>query len=154
MRTVYILCGFPGSGKSTWARKMVESGGKIAVINRDSIRTMFGAGKYIYDKYLEIAVKNVSVLCLRHLLTAGYDVIIDETNLTKDKRRDLIEEANSGIECNILIIWFTESEKNLDRRMNDPRGYPREKWDEVISGMKKIFEPPEESEGVRIEKVE
>ena len=40
MSVLYILCGIPGSGKSTWARKQVEDYGtdKLAWISRDKIR--------------------------------------------------------------------------------------------------------------------
>lgn len=40
MSVLYILCGIPGSGKSTWARKQVENYGtdKMAWISRDKIR--------------------------------------------------------------------------------------------------------------------
>lgn len=38
-KKIYILCGVPGSGKSTWARKQVEElDGKGIIISRDAIR--------------------------------------------------------------------------------------------------------------------
>lgn len=40
MSALYILCGIPGSGKSTWARKIVNEYGndKVAWVSRDKIR--------------------------------------------------------------------------------------------------------------------
>lgn len=38
-KKIYILCGVPGSGKSTWARKQIEElDGKGIIISRDVIR--------------------------------------------------------------------------------------------------------------------
>lgn len=151
-RRVFILCGFPGSGKSTWARKTVEDGDRVAVVNRDSLRTMLGS-KYLFNPELELVVKDIAFWSVRTLLTHEYDVIIDETNLLKSKRAAWINIPDRTF-TDISILWFTESEKNLDYRMTDPRGYAREKWDEVIAKMKDSFEPPDESEGVPIERIE
>ena len=148
---VFILCGLPGSGKSTWAKTMVKNNSNIAVVNKDAIRFMLGGGNYVFNDSLEMAVKYIAIHCLVQMIVFGYNVIIDETNLTRAKRKSWINHIiNTEIDCNIDIVWFRETEKNLDNRMQDPRGYSREKWEEVISNMKKIFEPPDDREGVPI----
>ena len=40
MTVLYMLCGVPGSGKSTWARKKIEELGseKVDWVSRDKIR--------------------------------------------------------------------------------------------------------------------
>ncbi len=40
-----LTIGYPGSGKSIWAKYHVENNNKSVIINRDSIRTMI-AGTY------------------------------------------------------------------------------------------------------------
>ena len=47
----------------------------------------------------------------------------------------------------IIYRWFNETERCLENRMMEARGYETSKWEMVINGMKKSFEPPTEDEG-------
>lgn len=129
MGKVYILCGYSGSGKSTWAKKMVEGNKSVNIVNGDSIRNMFKAETYLYGDFLfESVVNTVAIESVKQLIAGGYDVIIDETNLTKENREQWIEVARSGIRCDISIVCFSNNKKNEDD----------------------IFEQPDESEGVSV----
>lgn len=145
MKKLYILCGLPGSGKSTWARKMVE-GGYALCVSKDAIRSMLFGGKYKYDHNIEPMVKDISQANIRYLLiNANVDVIIDETHITKQKRSHFIKFAEA-LKVKPIIVHFTETKSCLDNRMKEPRGYDRKKWHMVISGMLKDFEWPTEKE--------
>ena len=142
---VYILCGLPGSGKSTWAMKQ-----KGIIINRDSLRTMIH-GKYKYDADLEPLIKDMAKELLCVALNAGHNVIIDETNLTKAKRKFWTNIINNSAAT--YCVWFTETYNNLENRMTDSRGISREKWSEVIEVMKKSFEKPDIYEGFVVREI-
>ena len=82
---VIVCVGLPGSGKSTWAKKEVEEkteqGEKWIRLNRDSIRDMFCCG---YSKDSEPLVRFIEWDSVTTALNFGYNVIVDDTNLTED----------------------------------------------------------------------
>lgn len=149
---IYILCGLPGSGKSTWAKKKADETGAL-IVNRDSIRTMF-FGSYKFDAKVEYIVKNCAESIIRELIDCNInDIIIDECNLDIQKRKHLTDLINANVlseyNVNVVIVWFTENERNTELRSNDNlRGYTKQYWEDIILGMKNIFEPPTENEDV------
>lgn len=157
--TVYITCGLPGSGKTTWAKKFIEENPGTVRVCRDNLREMF-CGDYRYDKAFEAIVKRSVINSLDLAIKNKHNVIIDETNIKKDKRADWLDIINMiqqdiVEEIKIYIIYFplgirvhtTIGNDNLENRMSDnPRGYSREHWSQVIESMKKDFEVPEISE--------
>jgi len=145
MQKVYILTGLIGSGKSTWAKRKVQEDDNAIIINRDSIRTMI-KDKYIYHKKYEEFIKEIAREILFTAIGYGFNVIIDETNLTKEKRAFWIQEVGCYIDVQTILVYCTESERNLEYRMREPRGQDYKKWKTVLEGMKKSFEEPELSE--------
>jgi predicted kinase len=109
---------------------------------------MVGAGVYRFEPgKLEDMIRAMAHASIAVLLCAG-DVIIDETSLTVAKRAELIAIARESNAVPV-IVWCKEGnlEECLNRRMkDDPRGYDRGKWEEVIRGMQGIFEPPTSEE--------
>lgn len=86
--TLVIFRGLPASGKTHLAREILNRAvavglrGTIMRINRDDFRTM--ALDYAYRKPegpVEDAVTVATHAAIRALLTAGIDVICDDTNL-------------------------------------------------------------------------
>lgn len=145
---IYITVGFPGSGKSTWAKETARDP-ETVIICKDVIRHMF-KGDYIFDPTYEPLIAEIAKAALDDSLMAGFNVIIDETNITKEARAkclDLIKNHPLPISPEIICVWFTEDEKNLEYRMRQPRGYSDMKWAEVIDMMKQKFEKPLKKEG-------
>jgi predicted kinase len=138
------MCGLPGSGKSTWAKEMVD-GKKCLCVSRDAIRTMLGCGKYVFESIIEPTVKSIAHHGIKELLQLA-DVIIDETNLNREKRRELIDIALS-VGATPIIIYCYETKGNVERRMaGDSRGYTKEKWTGVIENMLSAMQIPTEDE--------
>jgi predicted kinase len=78
--TVTICKGIPGSGKSTWAKKVcAESEGKIKRVNKDDLRAMVDTGKHSAKR--EKFVLELRDTIIRHSLSSGLSVIVDDTNL-------------------------------------------------------------------------
>lgn len=145
-KKVYMLIGLPGSGKSTWAKKKAKEG-KTVIVNQDAIRTMLKA-EYFYDKEYEPLVHEMAVACLGDALGLGFDVILDQTNLSRSRRMFWVNLIKDNFDCQIIYVHFcVMDESNLDRRMNEPRGQTREQWAEIIESMKKYEEMPLKSEG-------
>lgn len=85
MRTVFILKGCPGSGKSTVAAKMIaKEPGRFIRINRDDLRQMAvgpGNNPHARDLEREEFIREMKNELLRQALADGYDVILDDTHL-------------------------------------------------------------------------
>jgi predicted kinase len=80
--TIYFLIGLPASGKTTWAIAKLEYlnlGGKVTAVrvNKDDIRESIGAT----DGTQEGQVVRQEIQLVTQALSAGLDVIIDDTNL-------------------------------------------------------------------------
>jgi len=158
MSTVYITIGLPGSGKSTWSKNFAKENDDTVIINRDAYRSMIKGGEYIFDFRFEPFIKQATNKAIEHALEYGLDVIVDETHIKAERRKEIVKvvrdfENSFGLVTNeygrtkIVFMWFTENERNLEFRMKESRGYEAKKWKAVIDGMKESFEEPTPDEG-------
>lgn len=96
MKKVIMLKGLPGSGKSTYAKKILqENPNGYKRINRDSLRMMFDDGYTSTGN--EKFIKKVRDMLIIKALEEGKHVIVDDTNLSeKNKTRiqQLIDQFN------------------------------------------------------------
>ena len=81
-QSVYILCGMPGAGKSTFCKKHLP---QYKVVSRDIIRTELGYTssvdeKYVGTKYQEQQVTIRENQLIKEYLEAGYDIVLDNMN--------------------------------------------------------------------------
>lgn len=145
MQNIFLLCGIIGSGKSTWARKFAKEK-HIAIICRDDLRTMI-KGRYVFEEEVEKLVKHLANINIILALSKGWDIIIDETHLTKFKRQETIEFIRSHPYsvlngAQFKFVYFSEKENNVDNRMKSPKGLSRETWETVYERMLASFEEP------------
>lgn len=143
---IYLLVGLIGSGKSTWSKKKVREEEDTVIICKDNFREML-RGKYVFDFKYEDTVKSLMKFGLRKALQNGFNVIIDETNITRKKRAELINKIkiiNGWCYDNLklVILYFPDNNNCIENRMTNPRGISREQWEDVYNNMKKQFEKP------------
>ena len=84
MSTLFICRGLPASGKTTYTRAAIAKAppGTLARVNRDDLRRMlFGPDYRRPDPQLEPDVTCAEHTLIGNFLTAGTDVIVDDTNL-------------------------------------------------------------------------
>jgi len=86
MRTAFIMIGFSGSGKSTYAREYAKTHTRVKIVSPDAFRTMF-TGDYEYNEDLDDVITESCFDTAENLLQAGYDVIIDCGNITNSEDR-------------------------------------------------------------------
>ena len=105
-------------------------------------------GRYTHKKDFEQFVHEMSVKLVKSAIRHGYNIIIDETNITQKRRENWIDIIKKeGIsDIKVTYVWFTEMENNLKNRMIDPKGVNSKKWGAIINSMKKRFEPPSDKE--------
>lgn len=76
-----ILCrGIQGSGKTTWAKKWVSEDTEHRIrINNDDIRNMLGP---YWIPSRENLVGIIKIEAGKHVAAAGYDIVVDNMNLS------------------------------------------------------------------------
>lgn len=117
--TLRYTRGLPGSGKTTLARAWVAENPQHRVrVNRDDLRAMTHGG-YV-DGSTEAAVRSGQLAIIHSLLQAGYDVFNDDTNLTEQHVRallDAVADLDVQVECVDLrdVPLATCLERNAQR---------------------------------------
>jgi tRNA uridine 5-carbamoylmethylation protein Kti12 len=145
---VFVLVGFPGSGKSTLADRILRACPRTVIVCKDSLRVILNGGSYIFDPTLEPFIHRCAQSLVHTAVEEGLNVIIDETNMTSLNRSawiDFVRLSWNGDADNPLYVkclWCTESTRNAEYRMVEPRGFDKDYWQKVIDKMKEKFEPP------------
>lgn len=90
-QTITLTVGISGSGKSTWAKAQLHSQPNTVIVSRDAIReALFGYEPATICKYYEsqklqereALVGETEMAQIAAAAAAGYDVIVDDTNLS------------------------------------------------------------------------
>lgn len=105
MRTILMLKGLQASGKSTFAKELARDP-EWKRINKDELRRMLHGGKFNSqnEKYV---LKVRDELC-RQALFAGFNVVIDDTNLSPQHEKRLRTIAENH-EVNFEVKYFDVS---------------------------------------------
>lgn len=105
MKKVILTKGLPASGKTTWAKQMLnENPGVYKRINKDDLRAMLDDSKW--SKENEKHILNVRDLLIIEALKEGKHVIIDDTNFSS-KHEDRIKQLVKG-KATVEIKDFTD----------------------------------------------
>lgn len=139
MSKLIILCGLPGSGKSTYAKFMENA----IVISTDEIRKKINGDASNQDNanlVFDIAFNKIRY----YLINKEYEnVVFDATNINYKRRIDIVNRFRKyadSIECH--FIWATY-EECLERNSKRDRVVP----EEVIKRMYFNFYVPQDFEG-------
>lgn len=116
MSKLIMLSGLPASGKSTKAKEIVAQGNWIRV-NRDLLRTMLHFDKWSGKN--EGITGGTETLIAGHLLSEGYNIVVDDCNLNPKNKvmwQELAKEAGSSFEhIHIDTDWQTCVLRDNDR---------------------------------------
>lgn len=86
-RTIVIMKGIPGSGKSTKAKEYVSMGFKK--VGKDEIRRMIN--NYSLDNSDEKIIDNIQKEIVKHLMYYGKNIVIDNTHAKKKYYNDIVK---------------------------------------------------------------
>ena len=130
MKTVLILRGLPASGKSTFARQLVdENKGLWKRLNKDKLRTMLDNLEYSIAN--EKFVERVRDIMLVEALKEDKNVVIDDANLSNrpvERIKQVVERYKKDTGQGVKIEFKT-METSLEECLirNEVR---EKKWEE------------------------
>jgi predicted kinase len=134
MADLYVMCGIPGSGKSTYLKHV---GLDAVVVSRDEIRFSIVKPEEDYFSH-EDEVLDIFWNKINENLIAGKDVYVDQTSLTPGARKKLLKHV-TGYDY-VSCIWIdtdlkTCLERNETRkgtRSYVPRGVIRRMYEQFV----------------------
>lgn len=148
-KRVYLMCGVPGSGKSTWIKENLnEFEGTTKVVSRDQIRfSLLEASECsnYFDKEKEVYKEFISQI--KASIKENDNTIIDATHLTEKSRNKIFSSLQPEIkDCQITVIWIKVSLATALAR-NEKRIGKEKVPVYVIKDMFNKFETPMFAEG-------
>lgn len=106
MPTLYILCGIPASGKSTWSDKFIQKNPEVRYVSRDEIRLSIIKDNEDYFSHEDEVFHQFSST-IAQTLVDGFDCIADATHLNLPSRRKLTNTIDEYItEYQIVYVVF------------------------------------------------
>jgi tRNA uridine 5-carbamoylmethylation protein Kti12 len=146
-KLVFILCGLPGSGKSTWRERFVaefDSNEKPYTVSTDDVVEEWAKqlNQTYAETWLQMREQLEPMLMAQMCEAMKHDkVVVDSTNLTAAKRNRIIDIL--GPDCKYFVVDFTGVgmptilQRNKERAARG-RSLPLE----VLHSMDTIMEQP------------
>ena len=144
---LYILCGIPGSGKSTFANHFINNDNTIWV-SRDAIRFSILSEDDDYFEH-EKEVFECFISQISGLLQTNYNVIADATHLSEVSRKKLTNAIDRNFtNYDIVYVIFKVSNELCiaHNKLRDGRAVVP---DDVMHRMGACFTIPKKNEDVR-----
>jgi predicted kinase len=147
--TLFLLCGLPGSGKSTRAKQILASERAVYITPDNWIVAL---GVSLVDYEFRFALQDLMLAQAGEILRAGASVVIEFGSWSVEEReaiRDVAAQAGAATELNFLDAPLDE----LVRRVRE-RGGPNaeELITTVLLATADQFEKPESAEIARFDR--
>ena len=119
-KNVYLLCGIPGSGKSTWAQQQIKINPYSTWISRDIIRfSIVDENEDYFSK--ENEVFNEFIRHINEAIILYDNIYIDATHINAKSRNKVLSRLNLE-NCNVIPVNFIISLKTAIYRNNKREG--------------------------------
>ena len=119
MSDLYLMCGLPGSGKSTFLKTRIKNIEDCAIISRDEIRfTLVKPEEEYFSHENEIYTKLWKKT--NEALTVKKNVFVDQTSLTPKARQWLLSHIHNY--DNAYLIWIDEDLNTCLKRNESRKG--------------------------------
>lgn len=150
--TAYLICGFIGAGKTTFARKLEQETGAVRITKDEWLVRIFG-NAVTQDRNFAEYDRKVTELARQiafRILKSGADVILDEGFWGKSERaaiRNTVQELGAT-----PVLYYVESslDEMRERAVTRSGKPPVDSFEisgEMFDGYVKHWEPPTPEEG-------
>ena len=148
--TVYLICGFIGAGKTTFAKKLEEQTGAVRITKDEWLIQMVGNdltidGYEVFDGRMCGLSRDVAF----RLAAKGIDVIIDEGFWHKEERDTLrrrAEDAGAHVVVYYLDTPIETIRERVARRNLNPANDSFTISENLLDFYLQYWEPPSEDE--------
>jgi predicted kinase len=142
---VTLMCGLHGSGKSHWVKENKTE--KSIVLCKDNLREAIPVDKW--NRGYEDCINKIVDTSMIDFITHGYDIILDETATTVERRKHLLDVAKSHTEDIKFEVVHIDTSINMckERRRTYRMGSSPSDWSDIITKMDMKFVKPELEEG-------
>ena len=114
MNTLIMMVGLPGSGKSTYAKRLITTHPNWKYVSRDEVRYESVTDQAHYFDHEKDVFKEFCNRIDMHLLN-GKTVIADATHLNKKSRDKLLHNLSAKIDKKIALVMVTDFKTCMDR---------------------------------------
>ena len=143
MADLFLMCGVPGAGKSTFLKNRVKKDSSV-IISRDVIRFSIVKPDEEYFSH-EDEVLKIFWGQINKALAENKNVFVDQTSLTPKARKWLLQHVNGYDHAN--LIWIDEDIQTCLERNEMRRGTRAYVPRSVIRRMNEQFIEPSLEEG-------
>lgn len=158
MNTVHLICGLPGAGKTTLAKKIEEEHRALRFSLDEWLITLFGRYEITPDNHKAhvervLACRNIIWVMAERALKIGIDVILDDGFFLKQHRaeyRDLILKAGAKPK---LYFVDVDAKILLERLRCRNEDLPTNNFaieNNLMEYFFSLFEPPSENEQIEL----
>lgn len=152
----HFLIGLPGSGKSTFARKLKEIIIDAVIVSTDTIRQQLYGDESIQGDWAEIEQEVLQQIV--KAIAARKSVIYDATNVHRDWRTNILAKTQAKLTTDApsiyWIAWHLQTPLDLCKQWNQTRAreaYPKNRQvpEQIIEQYAQILQhfPPVQQEG-------
>lgn len=145
MPTLYMLCGTPASGKSTWLQKQ-DTGDAVVLSTDNYVQSQAVDGK-TYNDVFKDTIKSATASMyddLQFAIDFGKDIYWDQTNLSVKSRSGKLNQLPEQYE-KVAVVFPTPDEDTLSKRLKSRPG--KTIPGNVMNSMINSFEMPTLAEG-------
>lgn len=118
-RTLYLMLGFPGAGKTTTAMIIAEQTGAVHLWADKVRREMFGVPTHSHEENLKLYAHMNDLAA--QLLKEGKSVVFD-TNFNFYRDREHLREVAASADAEAVIVWLTTA-KDIARKRATEDGH-------------------------------
>jgi 2',3'-cyclic-nucleotide 3'-phosphodiesterase len=144
---IHLMCGIPGSGKSTWIAKQMKND-KCIHISRDAVRKSMVGEDANDNQYFskENAVFNEFVRQINDAISLGYEhIFIDATHINEASRSKILNQLYVNENSALILEVFTTPVEECQRRNANRTGFARVP-ESAIERMHRSFKYPTRGE--------